>query len=72
MENMMGNAHEGEQGMMQHCMEMMNSIMGGSTMDATSTASMGFNLPLSLVVALILAGTLGYLLGVVSRHRAQS
>lgn len=49
--------------MMQQCMDMMNSMMGGGTTDTSTVSSMGANLPLSLVVGLILAVGLGYLLG---------
>ncbi len=59
---MMGE--DGGSGMMQQCMDMMSSMMGGSaTTDMSSVSSMGANLPLSLVVGLILVGALGYLLG---------
>ncbi len=63
MMDMMGSEHEGHQGMMQQCMDMMNSMMGGGTTDTSTVSSMGANLPLSLVVGLILAVGLGYLLG---------
>jgi hypothetical protein len=43
--------------------------MGGGTMDSSSTASMGSNLPLTLMLALVLAITLGYLVGVARRTR---
>jgi hypothetical protein len=72
MMQMMGEEHEGHRGMMQHCMDMMNSMMGGGAIDSSSTASMGSSLPLSLMVALVLAVTLGYLLGVARRARAQT
>ncbi len=55
-----GHEHDGS-GMMQQCMDMMNSMMGGAS-DMSSAASMGFDLSLSLVVALVLVGALGYLL----------
>ncbi len=58
---MMGE--DGGSGMMQQCMDMMSSMMGGSATDMSSVSSMGANLPLSLVVGLILVGALGYLLG---------
>jgi hypothetical protein len=66
------DAHEGDHGMMQHCMEMMNSMMGSDAMNASNTAAMGSNLPLSLMVALVLAVALGYLLGAARRTRAQA
>ncbi len=74
MDGMMGHEHNGGAGhehdsMMQWCMEMMNSMMGGGAMDPSSMSSMGLNLPLSLVLALILVGALGYLLG---RARARA
>jgi hypothetical protein len=72
MMQMMGEEHEGNHSMMQHCMEMMNSMRGGGATDASSTASMGSNLPLSLMVALVLAVVLGYLLGVARRAGAQT
>ena len=61
-------AHEGDHGMMQHCMEMMNSMMGGGAMDASTTATMGSNLPLYLMVAL----GLGYLVGKARSSRARA
>ncbi len=61
-------AHEGDHGMTQHCMEMMNSVMGSGAADAT-TASMGSNLSLSLMFELVLAVIFGYLLGVARRAR---
>ncbi len=72
----MGHEHDGGSGMMdgmmQRCMEMMGSMMGGSTEHANgATSSMGFDLPLSLIAVLVLAGALGYLLGV-RRSRAQA
>ena len=69
---MMGHGESGHEhaGMMQQCMNMMNSVMGGVT-DTSSGASMGLNLPLSLIVALILTGALGYLLGA-RRFRARA
>lgn len=64
---MMGHEHDGESGvmgsMMQQCMDMMNSMMGGGATDTSTVFSMGSNLPPSLVVGLILAVGLGYLLG---------
>ena len=72
MMQMMGEEHEGEHGMMQQCMEMMNSMMGGGAMDASSTAAVGSNLSLSLMVALGLAAGLGYLLGKARSSRAQA
>jgi hypothetical protein len=71
MMQMMGEEHEGNHGMMQHCMDMMNSMMGGGAMDASGTASMGSNLPLTLAVALVLAVALGYLLGAVRNSKTQ-
>ncbi len=71
MMQMMGEEHEGEHGMMQQCTEMMNSMMGGGTMDSSSTASMGSNLPLTLILALGLAVALGYLVGAARRTRTQ-
>ena len=71
MMQMMGEEHEGHQGMMQHCMDMMNSMMGGGTMDSSSMGSMGSNLPLTLLLALVLVGALGYLLGAARRSRTQ-
>jgi hypothetical protein len=53
-------------------MEMMNSMMGSDAMNASSTAAMGSNLPLSLMVALVLAVALGYVLGAGRRARAQA
>lgn len=54
---MMDHGESGHEpaGMMQQCMDMMNSMMG-SAADTSSVASMGFNLPLSLIAALILRG----------------
>ena len=72
MMQMMGEEHEGHQGMMQHCMDMMNAMMGGGATDTSSTASMGSNLPLSLAVALVLAVALGYLLGAVRKSKTQA
>jgi hypothetical protein len=72
MMQMMGEEHEGEHGLMQQCMEMMNSMMGGGATDASSTATMGSNLPLSLMGALVLAVALGYLLGKARSSRAQA
>ncbi len=69
---MMGHEHDGSgmmDGMMQHCIEMMNSMMGSGAMDISDISSMGLNLPLSLLVGLLLVGALGYLLG---RSRAQA
>ncbi len=64
---MMGHEHNGESGMMgsmmQHCLDMMNLVMGSGGSEATGMSSMGFNLSLSLVVALVMVGVLGYLLG---------
>ena len=71
MMQMMGEEHEGEHGMMQQCMEMMNSMMGGGAMDASGTASMGSNLSLALAVALVLAVALGYLLGAARKAKTQ-
>jgi hypothetical protein len=65
-----GHEHDG-MGMMQHCMDMMNSMMGGGTMDSSSTASMGSSLPLTLVLALVLAVALGYLVGAARRTRTR-
>jgi hypothetical protein len=61
----MGHSESGHEhsGMMQQCMDMMNSMMGGSATDTSSVASMGLNLPPSMIVALLLTGALGYLLG---------
>ena len=72
MMGMSEGAHEGDHGMMQHCMEMMNSMMGSGEMDASSISSMGSNLPLSLMSALVLAVALVYLLGAARRARAQA
>jgi hypothetical protein len=58
---MMGQ--DGGSGMMQQCMDMMSSMMGGGATDMSAVSSMGANLPLSLVVGLVLVGALGYLLG---------
>ncbi len=72
MMDMMGSAqegHEGYHGMMQQCMDMMSSMIGG-TMDTNVMSSMGLDLPLSLLVALILVWGLGYMLGA-RRFRAQ-
>jgi hypothetical protein len=55
MMGMSEGAHEGDHGMMQQCPEMMNYMMGSGAPDASSTASMGSNLPLSLMIALGLA-----------------
>jgi hypothetical protein len=71
MMQMMGEAHEGEHGMMQQCMEMMNSVMGGGTTDSSSMGSMGSNLPLTLLLALALVGALGYLLGAARNAKTQ-
>jgi hypothetical protein len=71
MMQMMGEEHEGHQGMMQHCMDMMNSMTSGGTMDSSSTASMGSTLPLTLILALVLAVALGYLVGAARRTRTQ-
>lgn len=64
---MMGHEHDGESdmmsGMMQQCMDMMNSMMGGGATDTSTVTYMGSNLPPSLVVGLTLAVGLGYLLG---------
>ncbi len=62
---MMGHGESGHEhgSMMQQCMNMMNSMIGGSATDTSSVTSMGLNLPPSLIVALILTGALGYLLG---------
>jgi hypothetical protein len=57
-----GSGHE-HGGMMQQGTDMMNSMMGGSATDTSSVASMGLNLPPSMIVALLLWGALGYLLG---------
>ena len=65
------DAQEGDHGMMQHCMEMMNSMMGGGAMDASGAASMGSNLSLALAVTLVLAVALGYLLGAARRSKTQ-
>jgi len=65
-----GHEHDGA-GMMQHCMDMMNSMMGGGTMGSRSMGSMGSNLPLTLLLALVLVGALGYLLGAARRSRTQ-
>ena len=72
MMGMTEGAHEGDHNMMQHCMEMMNSVMGSGAADATSTSAMGLNLPLSLLVALGLAVALRYLLGAARRVGPQS
>lgn len=73
MDGMMGHEHDGESGMMdgmmQHCMDMMNSVMGNGGSEATGMSSMGLNLPLTLIAALALVGVLGYLLG---RARTQA
>ena len=58
---MMGQ--DGGSGMMQQCMDMMSSMMGGGATDMSAMSSMGANLPLSLVVGLVLVGAFGYLLG---------
>ena len=71
MMQMMGEEHDGAHGMMQQCMEMMNSMMGGGAMDASGTASMGSNLPLGLAVTLVLAVALGYLLGAARKSKTQ-
>jgi glutamate/tyrosine decarboxylase-like PLP-dependent enzyme len=72
MMQMMGEEeHEGAHGMMQQCMEMMNSMMGGGAMDASGTASMGSNLSLALAVTLGLAVALGYLLGAARKSKPQ-
>ncbi len=63
MMDMMENGQEGHQGMMQQCMDMMNSMMGSGGSEATGMSSMGLNLPLTLIAALALVGILGYLLG---------
>jgi hypothetical protein len=62
--SMMGHGEAGHEhgGMMQQCMDMMNSMMGGAT-DTSSVATMRLNLPPSMIVALLLTGALGYLLG---------
>ena len=57
-----GHEHDGS-GMMQQCMDMMNSMMGNGDTEATGMSSMGLNLPLTLIFALVLVGVLGYLLG---------
>ncbi len=49
--------------MMQQCMDVMSSMMGGGATDMSAVSSMGANLPLSLVVGLVLVGAFGYLLG---------
>ena len=59
--DMMGN--DSGSGMMQQCMDMMNSMMGGGATDTSTISSMGANMPLSLVIGLVLVGALGYLLG---------
>jgi hypothetical protein len=71
--SMMGHGEAGHEhgGMMQQCMDMMNSMMGGSATDTSSVASMGLNLPPSMIVALLLTGALGYLLGA-RRFRARA
>ena len=71
MMGMTEGAHEGDHGMMQHCMEMMNSMMGGGAMDASGAASMGSNLSLALAVTLVLAVALGYLLGAARKSKPQ-
>jgi hypothetical protein len=71
MMQMMGEDHEGAQGMMQQCMEMMNSMMDGGAMDASGTASMGSNLSLALAATLVLAVALGYLLGAARKSKTQ-
>ncbi len=59
-----GSGHEhGGSGMMQQCMDMMNSMMGGASDASGAMSTMGLDLSLSLAVVLILVGTLGYLLG---------
>lgn len=69
---MMGHGEAGHEhgGMMQQCMDMMNSMMGGAT-DTSSVATMRLNLPPSMIVALLLTGALGYLLGA-RRFRARA
>jgi len=52
-------------------MDMMNSMMGGGTMDSSSMGSMGSNLPLTLLLALVLAVALGYLLGAARKSKTQ-
>ncbi len=59
--DMMGN--DSGSGMMQQCMDMMNSMMGGSATDTSTISFMSANMPLSLVVGMVLVGALGYFLG---------
>jgi hypothetical protein len=57
--------------MMQHCLDMMNAMMGGGASGTSNMSPMGLNLPLSLVAVLILVGALDYLLGM-RRARTQA
>jgi hypothetical protein len=63
--------NDGGSGMMQQCMDMMNSMMGGGATDTSAVSYMGANMPLSLVVGLVLVGALGYLVGA-RRARTQA
>jgi hypothetical protein len=66
-----GRGHEGHHDMTQHCLDMMNAMMGGGASGTSNMSPMGLNLPLSLVAVLILVGALDYLLGM-RRARTQA